>query len=456
MIGIEKFPGWMRFLGINAYGWKLRNRRFNKNFNKFQNFLEKSQYWDSKKLEEYQFQKIKFLLRDAAENVPFYGHHFADCGFNPLKFSCLDDLKKIETVTKSQLRDAGKQCLHYNYKQFKPQLCYSSGTTGEKFAYYIPEELRFSLKYATIWRQYSWAGVDLFDRRVTLGGRYFASKPPYWVCNYAENQLLLSIHHLNKTTIKQYLKKMKDFNPVFLQGHPSGVECLAKYLINRGKTFPLKAIFTTGETLSLEQRKKIEVAFDCKVFEEYGQGECVFSAQESTDHSGLHEVSEFGLIEFEPQKIDCFQQVIATSLWNQAMPFIRYRVEDLVEIPSVIPQNKGRIGLPVKIKRVLGRIDDSLTNTNGEMILAVSVRMTIKPLLKSYENYQLVQVGKKDFLLRITGSNSDRDVSTFKQKLEGLFGNGSNIEVAFVKSLTTGAGKLRNVVNEFGRKTGPI
>ena len=291
--------------------------------------------------------------------------------------------------------------------------------------------------------------MKFLDRRVTLGGRYFASKPPYWVHNISENQLLLSIHHLNETTAGQYLDKMKRFKPVFIQGHPSGIEYLAHYLIEREQTFPIKAVFTTGETMSTEQRAKMEIAFECKIFEEYGQGECVFAAQESDEHCGFHEVSEFGLIEFDSQVDGSLKQVLGTSLWNHAMPFIRYRVEDLVE-PVYAHWNKvGRIGLPIKIKRVVGRTDESLINTMGQMVLAVSVRMSVKPLLKNSESYQLAQIGPKDYLLRLTGCRFGRDTNEFKRMLMKLFGKDAHVEVELVDSLRSVRGKIRNVVNEY-------
>jgi phenylacetate-CoA ligase len=445
----EHLPSWLRFLGVNLYGIKLYSERFNKTFWNYRHFLEESQNWSTKKLEAFQLEKLYDLLRDVAQNVPFYGRHFAESGFSPSQLSSLSDLNRIEPVSKSQLRSAGKACLHREFKRFNPRLFHSSGTTGEKFSYYIPEELRFGLKFATIWRQYSWAGINFRDRRVTLGARIFTSKPPLWVYNVAENQLLLSIHHLNGTTVPQYIDRMEHFKPVFLQGHPSGVHLLARYLVQHDRSLPLKAVFTTGETLFSEYRKTIEKAFSCSVFEEYGQGECVFAAQESAAHAGFHEVSELGIIEFESKCNENLQQVLGTSIWNRAMPFIRYRVEDLVE-PVVQAQNTtADIGLPLKIKSVVGRMDESLTTTSGEQVLPVSARMFVKPLLKTAENYQISQIGPKEYVIRLTDSHRYRDHSDFKLTLKKLFGEDAHIDVQYVDSIRSVGGKIRNVVNEY-------
>lgn len=447
-MNFEALPAWIRYIGVNLYGWKLKKNRFGPVFRQYRSFLEDSQHWSSKALEDYQVERLSRLLKDVGRNVPFYGKHFAACGFNPSQFSSLKDLEKIEPVDKAQLRAAGKQCLHNDFKKFKPLLCHSSGTTGEKFAYYVPKDLRYAFKYATIWRQYAWAGVKFLDRRVTLGSRKFAARPPYWVKNFAENQLVLSIHHLNRETLPHYLDQIRRFKPVFMQGHPSGLENLARHLVMHEQTIPLKAVFTTGEFLSHEHRQLIENAFACKVFEEYGQGECVFAAQESDSHSGFHEVSELGLIEFESTGNKKLKQIIGTSLWNRAMPFIRYRIEDLAD-PFPKPwKGNNDLGLPLKIKRIIGRMDERLTDTRGKTVLPVTVRTSLKKSLNNGENYQVAQIAPHHYQLRLVGSPSSRDIKRMASELATLFGEDARIDISVVASLRTAGGKMRNVVNE--------
>lgn len=448
-MNFQDTPGWIRYFGINLYAWNLKRRRFDQKFRQYRAFLEESQYWETERLVVYQTEQLRNLLIEAAENVPFYGRHFASCGFRPSQFSSLSDLTRIEPVSKADLRKAGHQCLHRDYKRFAPQLCYSSGTTGEKFAYYVPKVIRYAFKYATIWRQYSWAGISFLDRRITMGSRNFASKPPFFVRNLSENQLLLSIHHLNEETVEKYLSEIRRFRPVFLQGHPSGIAYLSERLNLSDQTIPLKAIFTTGEVLSPEDKLKIQRAFECSVYEEYGQGECVFSAQESPANKGFHEASEFGLIEFDDLPQGGLRQVLGTSLWNYAMPFIRYRVEDLVEPTSEPWNGSGKLGLPIKLKRVVGRMDERLSNTRQNMVLPVTIRSAIKPIIKEGENYQVAQIGRKAYQLRLVGVSTKRDKNEFKQPLLKIFGDDASLEIVSVDFIRSATGKIRNVVNEY-------
>src|SRR5690606_32336915 len=98
-----------------------------------------------------------------------------------------------------------------------------------------------------------------------IGGRVFTHKPPFWIFNKFENQLLLSAHHLNNNTVLSYLQKLESFSPIFIQGHPSAILVIAKYILDKNYNlkFIPRVIFTTGETLIREDQKVIENAFKC-------------------------------------------------------------------------------------------------------------------------------------------------------------------------------------------------
>lgn len=444
---LAKLPGWFRNCLINGYGCYLKKQRFGQKFHEWLTFLKDSQSWTCEKRIEYQVVCLKSLLLDAERNVPFYGKHFAECEFRASQFSCLEDLERIEPVTKSMLLDSKVSCLHRNVRKMNTVRCLTSGTTGQKFEFHLPFELRYHLKFATIWRQYSWAGIKLFDRRVTMGGRVFAEKPPFHCFNHAENQLLLSIHHLSPDVLDSYFNKIECYRPVFMQGHPSGIAALAYHLQERGQFYQLKGVFTTGETLFPLDRLVIEEVFRCSVFEEYGSGECAFSAQQVPGSEGFHEVSELGLIEFLATASPEHSTIAATSLHNNVMPFIRYHVEDLVEVEKASRSGDSNLKLPVKIKSVLGRADEKLLSVDGSPVLPVSIRMCIKPLLPMGMLYQVRQEGFREVVVLFEGKVDHARFEKIKLRLQGILGVSMSIRQRRVERIQTGGGKLRNVIN---------
>lgn len=439
-------PYFLKVILINIYGYQLAKRRFGGNFKDYYEFFQKSQWWSIEKLKAFQFNRLQEILNIAYAKVPFYKSLFQAKGLTIDDFKNIDDLKKLPLITKEKIRANFKSFLHQDFLKFKKVIKHStSGTTGEKFFFYLPFHLLYMLNYSLIYRFYSWGGVKLGDKRVTLGGRFFTNTAPFWVFNKAENQLLLSIHHLNETTVDLYVSKIRDFKPVFIQGHPSGIHFLAER-VNRLKTsIPVKSVFTTGETLFDYQREEIQKAFKCEVFESYGLGESVFAAFECEEHNGLHEASELGIMEFVEAEPGLYM-VIGTSLWNYVMPFIRYQVEDLVEISENEKCSCGR-GLPLKIKKVIGRIDDIIISAKGTIVFPVSIRMAIKPLLFESENYQLQQVGKKEYVLLFQGVLEGGRKESFVRRLTNLLGEEATLEIKEVDKIPMSSGKKRNIVN---------
>jgi phenylacetate-CoA ligase len=442
-------PYLIRQIGLNLYGYFLAYKRFKGNFSAYYEFFQHSQYWSPEALEAFQLKKLREILQIAYYKVPFYRDFFKERGLTLDDIQSFKDLQKIPSVSKAEIRRNPRLFLHQDIDKMGGIVKdYSSGTTGEKFTFYLPKELAYPINYSLTYRFYSWAGVEKGDRRVTIGGRIFTHRPPYWSFNKAENQLLLSIHHLNEATVDLYINIIKEFSPVFIQGQPWGIYFIAERMNNRRLHIPLKAVFTTGETLYDYQRKSIEKAFLCSVYESYGLSECVVAAFECEEHKGFH-TSELGIIEFEKQA-DGLYKVIGTSLWNYAMPFIRYEIEDVVELSETSKCPCGR-GLPLQIKRVIGRIDDVLYSTYGLSILPVTLRMHIKPLLHNYESYQVLQVGAKEYQLLLTGEVNEKRISLFRKILLQIFGEDAKISIKSVDKLLSTSGKMRNVINLYRR-----
>ena len=390
------------------------------------------------------------MIKHAYNSTHYYHKKFIDYGISPKDVQTLEDLKRIPILTREAISKNFADLVSKNFPQKRRLLHSSSGTTGKKLFFYLPKSLKWTITHAHLYRFYKWAGFKPYDRRVTIGGRLFTKRPPYWAFNRFENQLLLSIHHLSYETVDGYLKAIKDFSPDAIQGHPSGIHFLAERLMEQKEKIPVKAVFTTGETLFADQRRTIEEAFATKIFDSYGMGEAVVMASECNHHQGYHEASEYGIIEIIGIK-NGIGEIVGTSLHNFAMPFIRYKIGDLVETTEEETCACSR-GLPVKIRRIMGRIDDKLALKNRKFILPVTIRMAIKPLLKEGENYQLIQETTNEFHLKVStkyfGNKRKKQLMT---TLRALLGHETNIYIEQVEEIPLTMGKMRNVVSYIGK-----
>jgi phenylacetate-CoA ligase len=334
-------------------------------------------------------------------------------------------------------------------KGYRPILATSSGTTGQKLGYMIPHALRRPFQAANQWRYYGWAGVKLGDHRATLGARIFATRPPYWAWNRWENQLLLSSHHLNYENLSLYAQLLDRFSIDFIQGHPSAVAVLAEYLLMEGTSLPMKGVFTTGETVYPDDREMIENAFACRLLDSYGMGEWAAAAQQCNRTSGYHEISEACIVELDPLG-DGSYEVIGTSLLNYAMPFIRYRTGDIA-VPHADSMCECGRGLPIKISEVYGRIDDKIILPE-RVILPVTVRMHMKPLLLPGETYQVIQEDFKTIRVLFTGPVDSRRMQEIEMEMMKFLGPRMAVFVEHTEEIRTQRNKVRNVISTIAKR----
>src|SRR6266404_1226623 len=73
-------------------------------FKRWRQLLEESQWWDEQKLQEYQDQELRGLMRHCYEHVPYYRDVFNARGLKPADFQTAADLVKLPLLTKDDIR----------------------------------------------------------------------------------------------------------------------------------------------------------------------------------------------------------------------------------------------------------------------------------------------------------------------------------------------------------------
>jgi len=441
-------PRFIQKICLNLYGYWQACQRFGGEFKKVLEELEESQWWSSSELEELQNELLHKLIKHAYENVPYYRRIFDERGLKPADIKTKEDLPKLPFLTKGIINKHFNELIARNFPPKEMILHYTSGTTGKRLKFYLPRKLRWTINYAHLYRFYRWVGFNVSERRVTIAGRFFTNRPPYWMINWAESQLLLSIHHLNSHTVDVYIDQIKKFSPKVIQGHPSAIAYLVRRLEERDETIPLTAVLTTGEQLYDDQHELIERTFQCKVFDAWGHGESAGMAAECDRHEGYHIAAEYGIIEVIKEKSDDdIGEIVVTSLHNYAMPFIRYRTGDLGSL-SCHKCSCGR-GLPL-LSKIVGRIDDIITTPQGEKILPVSFRTRFAKL-EFLEEYQLIQQknGSYRMLVLDNGYIRTKEQEEILGILQYYLGPSADIKIELVDKIPrTPGGKQKLIVKE--------
>jgi phenylacetate-CoA ligase len=133
--------------------------------------------------------------------------------------------------------------------------------------------------------------------------------------------------------MEEWLRRWPRLRATIAFGYASTVARFAEFAEARGRRMPqLRGVFTTAEKLYPPQRRVISRVFGCRVYDLYGSSEVQNIAAECP-HGRMHVNADFVVVETaHPPAPASASPLVLTSLWNYAMPFIRYRNEDCAEL----------------------------------------------------------------------------------------------------------------------------
>ena len=451
----EKSPNIVQAVALNLYALRVHKERYGKEFFRVYEELLKSQYYSKEKIIEYQNLALKRVVYHAYNTTSYYQSLFDRHKLKPNDIQSREDLYKIPVLTKDLIRENFDQLVSSNFKKNKLIHGHTSGTTGSPLDV-LWDQNTCIYTNAVDWRQKNWAGINYGDKMALVLGRVVAppgkKTPPFWKMDYIHNQLWMSAFHLSSENIKHYLRKLERFQPVAIEGYPSTVYLLAKFLNDSGKTFPVKSVLTSSETLYPLQKDEIERAFECKVYDFYGMAERVLFATECDAHADHHLNFEYGLTEIvddndHPLGEDEKGFVVSTSLQNYGMPLIRYKTSDVSAIKS--QQCSCGRHMPM-LERITTKAEDIIVCPDGRLISPSILTHPFKPI-ENIEESQIVQEDINHITIKIVrkaGFNKN-DAEKLLDGFKHRVGNDMDISIEYVNEIErTASGKFRWVISK--------
>lgn len=259
------------------------------------------------------------------------------------------------------------------------------------------------------------------------------------------NKYILSSYDLSASNIDEYIDFINKKRITCLHVYPSSFMIFTNLVMQKYQTYNfkyLKGIVSSSEILTYEDKKKILKVFpNIKLVDYYGHNElacCAFS--EGLNHYKFN--YNFGYVEFidTGDKINgnSIKEIVATSIINNTMPFLRYRTEDFVEIDD----NNNIIS-------IIGRSSDYIVNKNEE--LAPCIILTRAKTLLNVINFQYHQnkIGELNFRVIVNDKFNDTDMLMIKEDIESSFSNNIIGNVVVVETIErTKAGKQKRLIQE--------
>ena len=358
--------------------------------------LNETFLYDFKKLSEWQFNKVKYLLDYSYKHVPFYKTWFDLHGVNVHEVKDFADYaSKIPVLTKSDILknidsfsnlgpEKGAKIIHQS----------TGGSTGQTLRFKM-SQVDHETGTALLLRGMGHAGYTLGDRLLVLaGGSLVSGKTSIKskLVNKLFGQYRISSYGLQESDFEKIADLIISEQIKYLRGYASALYLFADYCKSVNREIFLNAVFSTSEILLDNQRLLIEATFGCRVFNQYGLNDGGVSAFQFTDDDSLVIDMERGYMEINQQQAPEDHNskagaILATSFLNFEFPFIRYDTGDIGEISS---QYIGSFPDRPRLIKLLGRETEFL-QLNGKKV--ASPVLTVLMGKTNAEQYTIVQKG---------------------------------------------------------------
>ena len=203
-------------------------------------------------------------------------------------------------------------------------------------------------------------------------------------------------------TVQNQIKYIKKINPDVIYGYSQSIKLIAKEVYNKSiEGINPKIIFGTAELLDKDTREFINSVFDVEMVDLFGNQEFIRTAWECNEHMEYHIDIDNVVMDFlkdgESVVTNERGEIIYTGLHNYAMPFIRYRSND-IGVPMEEKCSCGR-GLPL-MKSIEGRAWDFIKLPSGR-IFPPAVTSTIMRSIPEISEFQIIQKRLNELCIKI-------------------------------------------------------
>ncbi|MGQ0844600.1 MAG: phenylacetate--CoA ligase PaaK [Sporichthyaceae bacterium] len=408
-------------------------------------------------LQPLQFERMKWSVRHAYDNVPHYRAALDGIGFEPDDLLSLEDLSALPFTTKDDLR------ANYPFGMFAvpreqiARIHASSGTTGKATVVgYTTKDLQTWGKVMA--RSFRAAGArpgDLLHNAYGYGlftgglGAHIGAE-----------RLGLTVVPISGGMTERQVTLIRDFQPDVITVTPSYMLNIVDEMERQGidpRSTSLRVGIFGAEPWTNEMRAAIEERMDIHAVDIYGLSEVIGPgvAQECVEtKDGLHVWEDH----FYPEIVDPatgavlpdgeLGELVFTSLTKEAMPVLRYRTRDLTRLLPGTARGVRRI------EKIVGRTDDMMI-VRGVNVFPTQIEELVLGVPELAAHFQCVlhKDGHLDALLvRVERNPAASGAAEAAEHLAGLvkrtIGVTVRVEVGEPGSVERSAGKAVRVVDE--------
>lgn len=400
---------------------------------------------------------LRRVATHAGRNVPYYRKLFRKAGVDPGSIRTPADLRAIPITERRTLQSlpprerlsAGSEphrLLHQN----------TSGSSGKPLAVYRSRAERLLANSFRIRAQRSW-GITRRDRLVHLTPYGTVRSPWLQVARFLTP---FGPHRIHKISVFQQPDRIADalvrVQPSVLLGSAGPVSRVARRLADSGRNLPgLRMVLNGAETLTPPSRREIEAALSAPVFNWYGCWEANLIAWECRETGLMHVCDDSVIVEVladgELVEEGAEGEVVITTLHRFSMPFLRYRLGDLV----VRGAPTCPCGAPFSTLRAIqGRMTEFFELPDGRTLHPYRIMQRCMKPRRWVRQCQLVQESREHVVARIVARDhtTAAEWDRLRRCVEQGLGPGVRVTVERVSDLSLEeTGKFRPYRSDLAR-----
>ena len=245
---------------------------------------------------------------------------------------------------------------------------------------------------------------------------------------------------------------LADLGRVYLNTLPSQAMAIAQRSEERGVKLQIAAIMAVGERLSADVREEALRVLGCRISDVYATAEVGLIAIECPETGAYHLQAEISKVEVIAEDGHACSpgetgHLVATSLYNFAMPLIRYRFNDLVTLGTDCSCGRS---LPV-ISKIHGRENGFFHLADGRSLVPEFSTRRIREITGA-SFWQVLQTAPAAVTVRLQSDiqlSANQQLTLSQYVLETL-GTSVSVEVQTADKLsTTRGGKFYPAMRTF-------
>ncbi len=392
---------------------------------------------------------LQEVVAQARQTIPYYADKLR--GF-PASFPrSLAEYRLLDSLSKKDIKEKKDQLIIPTVPFHKLVACATSGSTGEPTTVYSSQaDLGWRLAgeqyyYSLLGSSRGKRVARLYGGEVEMGR---GSSLLHKLKNWSLNRLYYDCLSLDEEYLMKVHASFTKFAPDLVIAYSSAIYLLALLLERKAihPTYPRQTILCAAEKLENHQRAVVERVFGVPVVERYGSRDIGQMAYQLPGQGHDFQVDRCACL-LEPDGVpdeNGVAPILVTTLRNQAMPLLRYRIEDLGQFPL----NWSPEQAVTSLTAIIGRTCDYILLPGDKKISGGMMDILFQD--KEVNAYQVIQAADASVCVKIVpGPNFNGAQREQIQRLIRAHLSGVAVEFEYLTEIkrTTAHAKLRPVIS---------